>query len=94
MLLRSGTGCVGIPDLNCLFCACVLSASSLPMRSRMRLQLSATNVSESNPDLLSLVYPDHNTGYVYSQLLTGKPERQPDGGAWCQGTSPSNGIPP
>ena len=87
MLLRSGTGCAGIPDLNCLFCACVLSASSLPMRSRMRLQLSATNVSESNPDLLSLVYPDHNTGYVYSQLSTGKPERQPDGGAWWQGTS-------
>ena len=51
------------------------------------LQLSATNVSESNPDLLSLVYPDHNTGYVYSQLSTGKPERQPDGGAWWQGTS-------
>jgi hypothetical protein len=37
-------------------------------------------VSESNPGPLFLVYPDHNTGHVYSQLSTGKPERQPDGG--------------
>jgi hypothetical protein len=51
------------------------------------LQLSATHVSESNPDPLFLVCPDHNTGHVYSQLSTGKPERQPDGGAWWQGTS-------
>lgn len=80
LLLKSGTGCVGIPDLNwpilCLRTFAVVTADEVPDE----LQLSATNVSESNPGPLFLVYPDHNTGHVYSQLSTGKPERQPDGG--------------